>query len=115
MNTHVTKRQGRPRQSTTIAVSIPPEHGVHLSDTQIQPEFVRLPKSGHRCPWTGLSRASLNELILGSGAPVKSVVLRREGASRGIRLLLLSSLLDHLHQQMAQQTSDQATEEGGAS
>ena len=46
--------------------------------------------------WTGLSRASLNELVLGSSAPVRSVVLRREGATRGIRLIHYSSLIDHL-------------------
>lgn len=50
-----------------------------------------------------MSRASLNELILGPGAPVHSVVLRREGASRGIRLIHLESLLNYLHQQMEEQ------------
>jgi len=50
-----------------------------------------------------MSRASLNELVLGVGAPVHSVVLRREGASRGIRLIHLESLLHYLHQQMEAQ------------
>lgn len=50
-----------------------------------------------------MSRASLNELVLGSGAPVHSVVLRREGASRGIRLIYLESLLQYLHEQMEDQ------------
>lgn len=70
-----------------------------LSNAQIFPAFVRLPKSGTRCPWTGLSRSALCELILPARAPVKSVVLRRRGASRGIRLIHLQSLLDHLHAQ----------------
>lgn len=50
-----------------------------------------------------MSRASLNELVLGSGAPVHSVVLRRAGASRGIRLIHLESLLHFLHLEMESQ------------
>ena len=52
-----------------------------------------------------MSRASLNELVLGVGAPVHSVVLRREGASRGIRLIHLESLLAYLHHEMEDQIS----------
>lgn len=113
MHTHVTKRQGRLRQSMTIPVSIPPANGVHVSKNETLPEFVRLPKSGQRCPWTGMSRASLNELILGPGAPVSSVVLRRAGASRGIRLIHLASLLNHLHQQMELQNTNPVNKQGG--
>jgi hypothetical protein len=50
-----------------------------------------------------MSRATLNELVLGSGAPVHSVVLRRQGASRGIRLIHLESLLQYLYQKMESQ------------
>lgn len=93
------KRQCRHRTSmTTASVSC-----VSPLTAQRTPEFIRLPKSGERCPYTGMSRASLNELILGPGAPVHSVVLRREGASRGIRLIHLESLLNYLHQQMEEQ------------
>jgi len=64
------------------------------------PEFIRLPKSG-LCPWTGLSRSKLNELILPSEAngfkpPVASVCLRKRGAMRGTRLIVLDSLLHYL-------------------
>lgn len=79
---------------------------------QRSPEFIRLPKSGQRCPFTGMSRASLNELVLGIGAPVHSVVLRREGASRGIRLIHLESLLHYLYQQMEQQINSGQGSEG---
>jgi hypothetical protein len=78
---------------------------VSKSVSHQQPEFVRLPKSGQRCPWTGMSRASLNELVLGSRARVHSVVLRRAGASRGIRLIHLESLLHYLHVEMDAQTN----------
>jgi hypothetical protein len=61
------------------------------------PEFVRLPKPGSRCHWTGLSRSALCELILPSRAPVRSVVLKRRGAKRGIRLIHLPSLIAYLH------------------
>ena len=65
------------------------------------PQFVRLPRAGSRCPWTGLSRSKLNQLILpcdanGHSPPVKSVSLRPRGALKGTRLILLESLLDYL-------------------
>ena len=70
-----------------------------------RPEFVRLPKAGGRCPWTGLTRSALNELVLGDRPLVESVVLSRRGAVRGIRLIHFSSLLRFLHQRMSLQMS----------
>src|SRR4029453_3946110 len=69
--------------------------------TPILPEFIRLPRSGMLCNWTGLSRSKLNELILYCPAnefkaPVRSVCLRRKGAAKGARLINLESLLQHL-------------------
>ena len=66
----------------------------------VQPEFIRLPKRGC-CPWSGLTRSKLNELILPSAAnrhrpPVKSACLRKHGAVRGVRLIHLASLMQHL-------------------
>ncbi|MEO7412397.1 MAG: hypothetical protein ABIZ81_03490 [Opitutaceae bacterium] len=66
-----------------------------------KPEWLRLPAPGKRCPHTGLSRSTLNELVV-SGPfndykpPVKSVVLRKRGALRGIRLINYDSLMDYL-------------------
>lgn len=70
--------------------------------TPIKPEFIRLPKPGFQCPWTGLSRSALNELVLPTAAnnfkpPVKSKVLRKRGATTGIRLIVFDSLMAHLH------------------
>lgn len=67
----------------------------------LYPEFIRLPKGGTQCNWTGLSRSKLNELILPTKAnkgrpPVKSICLRSEGAAKGCRLISLRSLLCHL-------------------
>jgi hypothetical protein len=61
-----------------------------------QPPYVRLPRPGARCPWTGLSRGTMNELILGPDAPVRSLVITRPGAHRGIRLIEFASLLQYL-------------------
>lgn len=73
-------------------------------------EFLRLPKVGARCPVTGLSRATLNELILGTNPPVRSVVLRKRGTTRGIRLIDVQSLLAHLH---GLETSNNVIEKDG--
>ena len=69
----------------------------------VRPEFVGLPKPGTRCPWTGLSRSKLNELILPSASngyrpPVVSKMLRHPGRVRGIRLIVLAGLLSHLRE-----------------
>jgi hypothetical protein len=67
----------------------------------VKPEWLRLPAPGSRCPFTGLSRSTLNELTIAGPAndgspPVKSVVLRKRGALRGIRLISYDSLMAHL-------------------
>jgi len=67
----------------------------------VKPEWLRLPAPGNRCRFTGLSRSTLNELTIASPAngglpPVKSVVLRKRGALRGIRLISYDSLMQHL-------------------
>lgn len=64
------------------------------------PEWIRLPVKG-RCPYTGLSRSTLYNLVSASAAndcrpPVKSIVLRRRGAARGVRLISYDSLMDYL-------------------
>jgi hypothetical protein len=69
-----------------------------------QPEFIRLPKAGQRCPLTGLSRCVINELVLASESndykpPVRSVSLRKPGNVRGIRLIVTQSLLDYIYEQ----------------
>ena len=61
-----------------------------------QPTWIRLPKSGQHCPYTGLSRSVLNGLILGPNAPVRSLSLRKQFALKGTRLIHLGSLLAYL-------------------
>jgi hypothetical protein len=67
----------------------------------LRPEWLRLPAPGSRCRFTGLSRSTLNELTIPGPAndgtpPVKSVVLRKRGALRGIRLISYDSLMRYL-------------------
>ena len=70
----------------------------------IKPEYIRLPTRG-LCPFTGLSRSKLYELILASetnnyNPPVKSVSLRKKGQIKGTRLIVLQSLLDYLKKEV---------------
>ena len=72
-----------------------------MAANQIKPEFIRLPKNGTKCPFTGLTRSKMNELVLPSNLnshkpPVKSVCLRNRGQTKGVRLIIFDSLLAYL-------------------
>lgn len=67
-------------------------------------EWIRLPDPGERCPVTGLSRTSLAEILAETDPEtgeklVVSILKRKQGATRGIRLILKQSLLDYLKRQ----------------
>jgi hypothetical protein len=67
-------------------------------------EWIRLPKEGEKCPHTGLSRSSLNEILSETDPAtgeklVRSSVKKKEGAKRGIKLIDRQSLLDYLDKQ----------------
>jgi len=84
-------------QPTTAPVEIPPR----VVTAPIEPEFLRLPKPGLLCPYTGLSRSAINELILPTPRndfkpPVRSFCLRQRGAKTGIRLVDYKSLTGHI-------------------
>jgi hypothetical protein len=71
------------------------------SEASTRPIFIRLPRAKTRCSYTGLSRTSLNELVVPCAAndfapPVRSYVKKKRGAARGIRLVDLGSLLSYL-------------------
>ena len=59
-----------------------------------RPEFIRLPRAGTVCPWTGLGRTYL--FMLCKEGKVRSVSLRKEGAPRGVRLIHLTSVLEYI-------------------
>ena len=90
------KNNERLNMKTSAPVEIPP-----LVTQAIVPEFIRLPRVGTECPFTGLKRSKLNELILpntqNAGHPkVKSFVLRRRGSKTGVRLVDYRSLADYI-------------------
>lgn len=91
-------------QTTTAPVQASPLN-------PITPEFIRLPKPGTLCAWTGLSRSKLNELILPSQLnsfkpPVRSVSLRNRGQLKAVRLIVLESLLGYLRGLLEQQSAE---------
>jgi hypothetical protein len=91
--------------TTTQPVAAPP-----VGSAPPVPEFIRLPKTGVLCAYTGLTRSFLNSLILPSDAndhkpPVRSVCLRQRGAVKGVRLISYSSLMDYLRRLMEQQAA----------
>jgi hypothetical protein len=64
-------------------------------------EFVSLPGPGKRCPISGLSRSTLYQLAaLGK---IRMISLRREGNSRGKRLVAVESVRHYLRTLDAQQ------------
>ena len=61
----------------------------------ITPIYIRPPRSGN-CPYTGLSRSKIFQLISGENPPVKSVSMRADTQIRGTRLINFQSLLDYI-------------------
>lgn len=85
----------------------------HAQALLADPQYLRFPAPGRRDPLTGLSRGTLSELVLPCAAnnfrpPVRSVLLKKRGASRGIRLIHVASLLGYLDQ-----LADHANAESG--
>jgi hypothetical protein len=70
-----------------------------------KPEYIPLPRTGTKCPYCGLSRSGINNLILPTKANdykpvVDSTVDRRPGKSRGRRLVIRTSLDKYLKAQV---------------
>lgn len=63
----------------------------------ILPLWIRLPKPGENDPITSLPRSSMWELVQRSGGRIRTVSLRKAGATKGTRLIHLQSLLDFLN------------------
>ena len=64
--------------------------GFHPVDASHTPEWVRLPKPGTRCQYTGLARTTMIEAI--DRGEFRAITLRQPGATRGIRLIHLAGL-----------------------
>jgi hypothetical protein len=68
-------------------------------------EYMRLPPSGEHDPIFALKRSFLNSLILPCREnnwrpPVKSIVLRRKRARKGVRLIEIASLRTYIKEQL---------------
>ena len=74
-------------------------------------EFFRMPPPGKRCPRTGLSRGTYNDLLFSNPPKIKSVVIQQAGASRGIRLLHWPSVRNYLLTLMEEQTEKEVGDE----
>jgi hypothetical protein len=75
--------------------AVPPsDAAVSASCPQLQPAFLRLPRSGSLCWFSGLSRSQL-WLLVKSGC-IKSHSLKRAGTRRGVRLIEAASLVSYL-------------------
>ncbi len=57
----------------------------------VRPEWIRLPKPGTLCPWCGLGRSKIWQVL--QTGKVRNICLRKEGGLRGARLISLTSLL----------------------
>ena len=60
----------------------------------LRPEWIRLPREGSNCVFTGLSRSYIAGLI--REGKIRSRTLRNRGASRGIRLISYDSIMDFI-------------------
>jgi hypothetical protein len=82
-----------------------------MNATFTQPQeaqYIRLPRSGSKDPIFGLSRSTWNNLILPTVAnrnkpAIKSVSLRRNGAFRGTRLIVVESAIAFFNKLEAEQ------------
>ena len=59
-----------------------------------RPEWIRLPKEGSTCPFSGLSRSYLADLVRRREVPSKA--LRRPGTVRGVRLICYEGLMSYI-------------------
>ena len=76
----------------------------------VRPEWLRLPKPGHRCPVSGLCRSYLHTLV--RDGKVQTVSIRERGRKTGIRLIGYDSLMAFIAKQA--EPAEQAHQEGGA-
>ena len=67
-----------------------------MSAKTTQPFTFRLPKSGTVDPWWSFNRSGWNTLVLPNAGnkfrpPVKSIVIKQDGAKRGRRFIIFDS------------------------
>jgi hypothetical protein len=90
-------------------------HASLTSYPATRPIYIRIPRPGEKCPYSGLTRSTLLSLVLpsmqqGRLPPVESFVRRQPGARRGIRLVVWTSLEAHIRSRAPFQRSSTSTE-----
>ena len=91
--------------NTTIPLADAAVQASHPAN--FKPETIRLPKPGTLCPHSGLSRTVQYQLC--KEGKIKSVVLRKRGSARGVRLIFYDSLISYLRSL----EEEQNTQKGG--
>jgi hypothetical protein len=101
------------------------EQVTEINERLVQPAYIRLPKWGERCPFTGLTRSALDLLTRAQPGnnfrpPVRSKLFKQTGQKSGIKLIDYRSLrifLDGLpdgSKVVNPRRKDQTREERGA-
>lgn len=89
-----------------------PPGGPAASTPTPVPVWIRLPRNGSLCPWTGLSRSKLFELL--QTKEIETVSLKtRKTAKRGARVIKLASLLAYLDKLASKAAGETLTDEEG--
>jgi hypothetical protein len=79
-------------------------------------QYIRLPRSGSRDQIFGLSRSTWNNLILPTvqnrhQPPIKSVSLRKNGAIRGTRLIVVESAITFFNKLESEQSQTETAQQ----
>lgn len=64
---------------------------INANNAPTSEKWIRLPKAGKTCEYSGLGRTYIHKLA--KAGKIKSKSLRSSGASRGVRLIWLPSLM----------------------
>jgi hypothetical protein len=71
--------------------------------TASAPRWIRLPKQGTGCPYTGLKRGQMLKLASIRANKIRICHLRDKGAKRGTHLIDLASLLEFIDRKADEQ------------
>lgn len=81
----------------------------HTNPAPLEPEWLRVDASVKFC---SLSRSLLYENFDTSGGPIKTAVIRKRGALRGVRLVSVDSLRKFIKSHAVSSDSDNTENEG---
>lgn len=82
-----------PKNSGVAGSGISGASSIEKMEWGFRPFYIRMPKPGKYCPYSGLSRNSLSKLIKGPDPKVKSRLIKDPDKSRGVRLIHFDLLM----------------------